>query len=97
MKLRTRSILQELNELADTRNKDKLIESRAINIIESAINLIESLSKHYDSETSQDLERRLINSIKGRDSTKFRRGIRKVIESKNPKKAFEQPGNTDED
>ena len=48
MKLRTRSILQELNELAEVRNKDDLFESRAVNIINSAINLLETLHKHYD-------------------------------------------------
>ena len=42
MKLKTRSILQELNELAEIRNKDELFESRATNIINSAINLLEN-------------------------------------------------------
>lgn len=82
MKSNTRSILQELNEMAEIRNKDQLFESRATNIINSAINLIESLHNHYDPETALDLERRLINSIKGQDSAKFVRGIRKVAESR---------------
>ena len=33
MKLRTRSILQELNSIADARSTDALVESRAANII----------------------------------------------------------------
>lgn len=82
MKLKTRSILQELNEIADRRDKDSLIESRAANIIDSAINLMELIHKHYDQETAQELERRFINSIKGADPSKFNRGIRKITEAK---------------
>jgi len=86
MKLRTRSILQELNEIADRRDKDSLIESKAMNIINSAINLMELMNKHYEPEVAQELERRFINSIKGADSSKFTRGIRKITESKRSKK-----------
>ena len=82
MKLRTRSILQELNDIGDSRNTDSLIETRANNVINSAINLIESLHKHYTPEEADELERRLINSIKGQDASKFYRGIKKIAESK---------------
>ena len=78
MKLRTRSILQELNELAEVRNKDDLFESRAVNIINSAINLLETLHKHYDAESADELERRFLNAIRGQDPAKFSRGIRKL-------------------
>ena len=83
MKIRTRSILQELNSIAETRNTDALIETRAANIINSAINLIELMHKHYDTDQAEELERRLINSIKGQDGAKFSRGIKKIIESRN--------------
>lgn len=89
MKLRTRSILQELNELAEVRNKDQLFESRATNIINSAINLLESIHKHYTPEQADELERRFINAIRGQDAAKFSRGIRKITESRRPKKSFE--------
>ena len=82
MKLRTRSILQELNEMAEVRNQGALIESRATNIINSAINLLESIHKQYTPESADELERRLINAIKGQDSSKFTRGIRKIVESR---------------
>ena len=78
MKLRTRSILQELNSIAEVRSTDALIESRATNIINSAINLLESMHKHYDPEQADELERRLINAIKGQDPSKFVRGVRKI-------------------
>jgi hypothetical protein len=90
MKLRTRSILQELNEIAEVRNKDELIESRAVNIINSAINLLENLHKHYDQESAEELERRFINAIRGQDTAKFTRGIRKIAESKKQKRSLEK-------
>jgi hypothetical protein len=52
MKISTRSILQELNQVASVRNTDAVIESRATNIINSAINLIESMKKQYDPEVA---------------------------------------------
>jgi hypothetical protein len=83
MKLRTRTILQELNELAEIRNKDQLLENRATNIINSAINLLESIHLHYESEQAAELERRFINAIRGHDSAKFSRGIKKIVETRN--------------
>lgn len=94
MKLRTRSILQELNEIAEVRNKDGLYESRAVNIINSAINLVESLKNHYSPEEADELERRLINAIRGQDPAKFTRGIRKIAESRKTKNKIIE--NTDE-
>ena len=82
MKLKTRSILQELNEIAEIRNKDELFESRATNIINSAINLLESLHKQYTPEQADELERRFVNAIRGQDAAKFTRGIRKITESR---------------
>lgn len=89
MKLRTRSILQELNEIAEVRNKDELYESRATNIINSAINLLESLHKSYTPEQADELERRFINAIRGQDPAKFTRGIRKILESRKQKKSLD--------
>ena len=96
MKLKTRSILQELNSIAEVRNKEELMESRATNIINSAINLIESIRNHYDEETAGELERRFINSIKGADSAKFSRGIRKLVEARKINKHLDE-SNKNED
>jgi hypothetical protein len=90
MKLQTRSILQELNSIADVRSTDSLIESRAANIINSAINLLESIHKNYDSASADELERRLINAIKGQDPAKFTRGVRRIAEARKLKKKLEE-------
>ena len=44
MKKQTRTILQELNNLNLTGDKDRLIESTANNIINSSINLINMIN-----------------------------------------------------
>jgi hypothetical protein len=86
MKLRTRSILQELNSIAEVRSTDSLIESRATNIINSAINLLESIHKNYDAESADELERRFLNAIRGQDTAKFTRGIKKIVETRKANK-----------
>ena len=93
MKLKTRSILQELNEIAEVRNKDEMFESRATNIINSAINLLESIHKHYNADQADELERRFINAIKGQDTAKFTRGVRKIVEARKAKKLLESKDN----
>ena len=96
MKLRTRSILQELNEMAEVRNQDQLFESRATNIINSAINLLESIHKQYTPEQADELERRFINAIRGQDPAKFTRGIRKIVESRKANKKLLDSTDNDE-
>tara|TARA_B100000212_G_scaffold250490_1_gene191666 strand:+ start:457 stop:714 length:258 start_codon:yes stop_codon:yes gene_type:complete len=83
MKKRTRSILQELSNIGTTSQSDLLIETTANNIIESSINLLNTINKNYDVETASELERRFINSIRTGDPRKFKRAITKIIESKN--------------
>lgn len=78
MQKRTRSLLTELDELLTHKDKENLLESRANNIINGAINLIKYIRENYDNEQALELERRLLNAIKGQDPAKFSRGIRKI-------------------
>lgn len=78
MQKRTRSILTELDELLTHKDKENLLETRANNIINGAINLIRNIHENYDAETAGELERRFLNAIKGQDPQKFSRGIRKI-------------------
>jgi hypothetical protein len=61
-----------------SRDKENFVESRASNVIQSAIHLLQFIKENYDLETAGELERRLINSIRSGDSTKFARGIRRI-------------------
>lgn len=78
MKRKTRSLLEELNDVAVKRDNNALIESRAAHVINSAINLIQLIKEQYDTESAYELERRLLNAIKGADPAKFTRSIRKL-------------------
>ena len=82
MKKRTRSILEELNNIHGSRDSDHLIDSSANNIIESAINLLSRIHSTYDVDTAGELERRFINSIKSNDPRKFKRSMNRIIEGK---------------
>lgn len=78
MQKQTRSLLEELQSLGNKRDTTHLIESRASNIIASAINLLEMISKHYDSEKAEILERKLLSAIKSRDHNRFSKSLKKA-------------------
>jgi len=79
---RTRSLLEELNDFAAKKDRETVLETRATHIIDSAINLLNSIKENFDPEAAYELERRFINSIKGADSSKFVRSIRKLRDNK---------------
>lgn len=78
MQKKARSILEELDNLALHKDKENLVESRANHVIQGAINLINYIKENYDPAQAEELERRLLNSIKGQDASKFVRGIRRI-------------------
>ena len=82
MKKRTRSILDEINSIGSQYDNKYIVENKAENVIASASNLIRLIQETYDDDTSNDLVKRLINSIRTQDESKFRRGIRKANENK---------------
>lgn len=86
MKKYTKSILQELSSVSIKKDPELFIESRALHTINSAINILEMIKENFSEEVAIDLEKRLINSIKGADPSKFSRGIRKIQEYKRNKK-----------
>ena len=82
MKRGTRSLLEELNAIAEKKNSDAIIEARATHVIDSAINLLALIKESYPADQAYELERRLLNSIKGSDSGKFVRSIRKLRDNR---------------
>ena len=81
MQKQTRSPLQELEALGNNRDTSHIIESRAHNIITSAINLLELINKHYPEEQAQILERKLLSAIKSKDQQRFAKSLRKKNEN----------------
>jgi hypothetical protein len=82
MQKKTKSLLEELQSFGDTRDMNHIIESRASNIISSAINLIELMEKHYPSEKAELLEKKLLSAIKSKDQERFAKSLRKKNENK---------------
>lgn len=77
MQKQTRSLLQELEAIGNNRDTSHVIESRAHNIITSAINLLEMINRNYPPEQAQILERKLLGAIKARDQAKFAKSLKK--------------------
>lgn len=78
MQKKTRSLLEELDSMYIERDSRHVIETRASNIISSAIRLLEQIDENYTPEQAENLTRKLINAIKLRDPGKFTRTVRKT-------------------
>lgn len=77
MQRRTRSILDELDDLYADRDRRLVIESRANNIIAGAINLLEQIDQTFPPDQAENLTRKLLNAIRTRDVDRFSRTVRK--------------------
>ena len=75
---KTRSLLEELDTLRLHKDRENLVESRANNIIQGAINLVNFIRENYEPEQADELERRLLNSIRAQDPAKFSRGVKRL-------------------
>jgi hypothetical protein len=78
MQKRTRSILDELDNLYIERDRRLIIESRASNVIASAINLLEQIDASFPADQAENLTRKLLNAIRTRDANRFARTVRKT-------------------
>jgi hypothetical protein len=81
MHKRTKSILEELENLYIEKDKIHIIRSRADSLIESAGRLLDLVTESYTDEEADNLTRKFLNSIRTRDSRKFQRSLRKINES----------------
>lgn len=82
MQKRTRSILEELDSIYSERYADRdrryIIESRANNVIASAIRLVEEIEAGYPADQAENLVRKLLNAIRTKDAGKFTRTVRRT-------------------
>lgn len=78
MQKKTRSLLEELDSMYVERDQRHVIETRASNIIASAIRLLEQIDASYSPDQAENLKRKLINAINHRDPGKFTRTVRKT-------------------
>jgi hypothetical protein len=82
MQKKTRSLLEELDNIYDEHYADRdrryIIESRANNVIASAIRLVEQIESAYPEEQAENLVRKLLNAIRMKDAGKFTRTVRRT-------------------
>lgn len=86
MQKKTRSILEELDTIYSERysqlnERRYIVESRASNVIASAVRLMEQIEELYDAEQAENLQRKLLNAIRLRDPDKFARSVRRTDEN----------------
>lgn len=85
MHKKTRSIFEELDGIYTERyskleERKYIVESRANNVIVSAVRLMEQIEELYDQEQADNLHRKLLNAIRLRDPDKFSRSVRRTDE-----------------
>lgn len=80
-----RTLLEEL--LDDSRNKTtkrpEIIEEQAKHVLSSVLRLMDMIDESFSVEDAEDLNKRLVLSIKSKDPKRFDRGISKIKESYN--------------
>lgn len=77
---KTRSLLDELDSLRLQKDKENVVQNRANHILMSTINLFNFIRENYDKDQADELERRFVNSIRSKDTSKFTRGLQRIIE-----------------
>ena len=78
MKRQTRSLLEELEEVSKNRDAKYIIESRANNVISSAIHLLEVIERNFTPEQAAVLEKKLLIAIKNRDQNRFVNSLKRT-------------------
>ena len=78
MQKKTRSLLEELDAMYIERDQRHVRETRASNVIASAIRLLEQIDQTYAPEQAENLRRKLLNAINQRDPAKFTRSVRRT-------------------
>ena len=82
MRKQTRALLEEITNIVPQRDRESFVENKAINVIAGTRYLVEYINENFNKEDSEDLIKRLFNSLKTGDDSKFRRGIKQIKESK---------------
>jgi hypothetical protein len=79
LKQSTRTILEEIISGLPEHNRNSLVESRGNHIVVSALNFLESIKNSYGEQIAEEIERRLLSSIKNKDPKKFSRATKKIL------------------
>jgi len=78
MQKKTERLLDQLDSLYNDRDSRAITESRACNLIETAIRLLEQIDAEFSPDQAENLQRKLLNAIRQRDTSKFSRSVRRT-------------------
>ena len=67
------------------RDKEEVVESRASNILESAIRLITYIRENFDQDTAFKLEKKFNSALKSMDASRFSKGLARNKDNRNVK------------
>lgn len=77
-----KSLLEEIDSFIPKKQRDKIIESRAVNVIGAAIQILELFEQTYSEKEVEDLTKKFLLSIKTKESRKFTNKLRNLVETK---------------
>ena len=76
--MKIKSILNEIDDILPSRNKDQIVESRASHVITSATNIMHLISENYDNETAEKLQKKFLNAIRTGNVDKFSNALKRL-------------------
>lgn len=80
-----KNMVDEINSFIPDKHKDRVIESRAVNLIGAAVNVIELFEEVYTPEEAEDLTKKFLLAIKTKESKKFKNKLRTLTEARKKK------------
>lgn len=80
-----KSLIDEIDSFIPTKNREKVIEVRATNVIGAAINVIKLMEEYYTPDEIDDLTKKFLLAIKTKESKKFTNKLRMLTESRKKK------------
>lgn len=82
----TKSLVEEIDSFIPVKNREKVIEVRATNVIGAAINVLNLMEEHFSQDEIDDLTKKFLLAIKTKESKKFTNKLRLLTENRNRKK-----------
>ena len=81
----TKSLVDEIDSFIPVKDRTKIIEVRATNVIGAAINVLKLMEESFSEEEIEDLTKKFLLAIKTKESKKFTNKLRVLSESRNKK------------
>lgn len=80
-----RSLVDEIDSFIPDKDRSKIIEVRASNVIGAAINVLKLMEESFSEDEVEDLTKKFLLAIKTKESKKFTNKLRMLTESRNKK------------